>query len=146
MDVSVGAISITPVLPGSRWNAVRNPIVYILQRMDYQFDQIENSGGQNRLRFVGVDLSAYFTAGDIVYFSTDTANVSGSTSVQTVAFSGGDTLLTLVQVWSAIGTTGWINNLTTRKAYGVEVNVYNGSNVAVTDQPFIFTPDRKSGV
>lgn len=141
MDVDVSFITIDPVLPGSRWNAVRNPIVYILQRMDYQFDQIENAGGQNRLRFVGVDLTTEFTAGDLVYFSTDSFNVKGTTTVQTVAFSGGDTLLTLVQVWSAIGTTGFINNLTTRKGYVVDVNVYDGSNNTVTADPFTFSPD-----
>ena len=141
MDISVDNVELSPVLPGSRWNAVRNPIVYILQRRDYLFDSITNSGGFNQLVFNGIDLTASIRVDDIVYFSTDSGNSKGSTTVTGSSYSGGNTLITLAKTWTAIGLNGYLNNLTTRKAYGVEVNVYNGSNVAVTDQPFIFTPD-----
>lgn len=139
MDASITGISITPVVLGSRWNAVRNPIVYTFQRMDYLFDEIINSGGFVQLKFNGVDLTSVIETNDSIYFSTDTGNVSGTANVTTSVYSSSNTLVTLDQTWTAIGTIGWLNNLTKKIGHGVNINVYTSAGTLLTDQPLFFS-------
>lgn len=119
----------------SKWNAVGNPVVYKMQRKDYSFAQTNNNGGFQQIQINGIDVSASFDVGDSVYTST-----LGNATVTASAFSGGNTLVTTNLVY--VNTdAGFVNNFTLRPLYRVEVEVYDGDDVMMTDSAFSFSPD-----
>lgn len=124
----------------STWNAVRNPLVYRMQRRDYTYNQVNNSGGVAQLQFTGVNITSSFVVGNSVYTSTNSfATVTAS------IFSGGNTLVTLSVAYTA-ATGGYVNNLSTRTLYMVEVEVYNLANELLNEDPFSYTPDSQGNL
>jgi len=57
----------------SKWNAVGNPVLYKMQRKDFTFASVTNSGGFVQLVLDSTfgDVSASFVVGNSVYFQTD---------------------------------------------------------------------------
>lgn len=117
----------------ARWNAARNPVIYKMSRRDYSYNQANSDGGFMQLQFTGVDISANFTIGDLVYATT-----RGAGTVTDSIFSGGNTLVTLDQTYTT-SSSGHVNNFTTRPLYKVEVTVYN-QNDEILNDPFTYTP------
>lgn len=114
-----------PIKDGCQFNAVGNPVVYKLRREDYQFAAINNDGGFAQLEISGIDLTAYFQVGNTLYVEE-----LGLVTVTASAFSGGDTLVTTDFTFVATGT-GYVNNLSKRTDYKIEVEVFNISNVSL---------------
>lgn len=132
--------SITFESQTSRWNCVRNPILYKMTRRDYTYNQANDNGGFMQLQFTGVDIASSFSVDDSVY--TSTANWG---TVTASIFSGGNTLVTLDIVYTT-SSTGYVNNLTTRVMYRVEVEVYDISNTLLNESPFRYTPDSRGNL
>lgn len=108
----------------SKWNASRNPIVYKAQRKDFLFDQINDNATFMQLQFTGVDLTASFSIDDSIYFLSDDSSHDFFRTVTAVAFSGGNTLVTVNSLFVNNPGPGFVNNLTLRPSYRVEVQVY----------------------
>lgn len=108
-----------PVKSGCNFNAAGQPVVYKLRREDYQFAQINDDGGFAQIQINGSDLTTYFVAADTVYIEGH-----GLAGVTTSAFSGGNTLVTTDLVFGATAT-GYINNLSKRTDYKLEVEIFN---------------------
>jgi hypothetical protein len=108
-----------PIKEGCNFNAVGNPIVYKLRREDYTYAQINNSAGFAQFQVNGSDLTAYFEVDGVVY-----AEDYGAATISAVAFSGGNTLITTDAAYVA-GGTGYINNVSKRTDYRIEVEVFD---------------------
>jgi hypothetical protein len=104
------------------WVASGNPIIYKMQRKDYVTNSITNSAGFALVKVTG-DITAFVNVGDTVYFFADNGNLSGSATVSARSFAAGETSITLSLAYVA-GTTGFINLITNRPGYNVEVELY----------------------
>jgi len=120
------------------WNGVGNPILYKMQRADQTLTSIQDNGGFIQLLFFGVDITANFTIGNSLYISDD--NYDLFANVTAIAYSGGDTLITVDEAYTVAGGSGLINYMTTRLNYRVEVEVYNQDDELLTSSPFIYSP------
>jgi hypothetical protein len=107
-----------PIKSGCNFNAL-NPVVYRLRREDYQFSQINDDGGDAQIQIDGVDLTTYFEVDDVVFIEG-----LGQATVTASAFSGGNTLVTVDIVFTATAV-GYINNLSKRTDYKIEVEVFD---------------------
>jgi hypothetical protein len=132
--------SITYLLTASRWNAVRNPVIYKMSRADYAYNQSNNSGGFMQMQFTGVNIASSFIVGNLVYATT-----RGAATVTASSFSGGNTLVTL-NVSYTTSSSGSVNNLSTRPLYAVEVEVYDSTNTLLNDSPFRYVSDSTGNV
>jgi hypothetical protein len=144
MDIVLSLVDVTPVLPGSKWNAVRNPMTYVLQRKDFEFDDIVNLGAFCQFIFDGVDLTSELQVGDTIYYKTNpTLNNSGTYTITASTFTAGQTKVTTNQAFVAGSNGGFMNNVSRRSGYYVAVNVFfaGSSNSYINDEPLIFTPD-----
>jgi len=119
----------------SKWNAVRNPVVYYMQRKDFSYNQNNNNGGFQQMQFTGVDISSSFAVGNVLKASTQ----GGFPVVTASTFSGGNTLVTTTSTYTT-SSSGYVNNITGRPSYRVEVEVYDSSNNLLTDSPYIYSP------
>lgn len=124
----------------SRWNAVGNPIVYKMQRRDYDFDQVNNNGGLLQLQFNSVDLSLDFTISDVVYMKSDNGVYSAAGTVTAVSFST-NTLVTVDITYVSPAPGGLVNNHTTRPGYNVSVLAYEFDGTPLHESPFVYSPD-----
>ena len=124
----------------SRWNALKNPVVYKMQRKDFTFDQINNNAGNIQLQFNAVDVTSSFAVGQTVRVKSDNGVYDGFGSVTAEAFST-NTLITINIPYVSTAPGGFVNNLTTRLNYRVEIEVYNSDNELLNDVPFYFSPD-----
>lgn len=111
-----------PIKSGCNFNAVGNPVVYKLQRQDYAFNQINDSGGFAQIQINGADRTAYFQVGDTVYIGSD--DHLQEAEITASSFSGGNTLITTDIAFVATDT-GFLNNLSKRTDYLIQVKVYN---------------------
>lgn len=114
------------------WVASGNPIIYKMQRKDYTTNSITNSAGFALVKVTG-DITPYVNVGDSVYFASDNGAVVGAATVSARSFAAGETSITLSLAYAA-GTTGFINLLTNRAGYNVEVETYRQ-----TDNTLIFS-------
>lgn len=127
----------------SKWNAVGNPVLYKMQRKDFTFASVTNSGGFVRLVLDSTfgDVSASFDIGDSVYFQTDAGIYAVYGTVSASSYSAPNTLVTLSTTYIS-SSTGFVNSDSLRPSYRVNVDVYSSSNVKLTDSPFTYTPNR----
>lgn len=112
-----------PIKDGCNFNAVGLPIVYTLQRQDYEFDQINDNGGFAQLQFNGEDLTTYLEVDDEIYVEG-----IGLATITASSFST-NTLVTIDVAYSSTAT-GFVNNLSKRTDYKVEIEVFD----ALTDE------------
>lgn len=130
----------------SIWNAVRNPVVYKMQRKDFVFNQVNNSGGFVQLQFNGIDLTGSFANGNSVYVQSDNAVYDGSGLQTAEAFSAGNTLITTNIPYVSAAPGGFVNNFSLRVNYRIEVDVYNIDDVLLTAAPFVKAPSSKGAL
>lgn len=123
----------------SSWNAALNPVVYRMQRMDYIFDVVNNNSGNVQLQINGIDLTASFSSGDVIFVKSENLVYNQIASVSSSSFSGGNTLINTSISYTSAATTGFVNNHTKRSAYRVEVSVYTTS--LVNQYPFVYSPN-----
>lgn len=129
-----------PIKDGCSFNAVGNPIIYKLRREDYNYNQINNSGGFAQFQINGSDLTAYFEVGNDVYaedYSIGTITAS--------SFSGGNTLITVNLAYVA-GGTGYINNLSKRTDYKIEAEVFDAVTEESLGPRIVHNPDSSGEV
>lgn len=119
----------------ARWNAVRNPVIYKMVRRDYTYDQANDNGGFMQLQFNGVNIVSSFVIGNLVYTTT-----RGAGTVTASIFSAGNTLVTL-NIGYASASSGYVNNLSKRPLYAIEVEVYDDNDVILNDAPFRYVSD-----
>ncbi len=126
----------------STWNAIAHPLLYKMQRKDFTFASITNSGGFVRLVLDASfgDVSASFDVSDIVYFITDGGVYDTTGTVSASSYSAPNTLVTLSTAYIS-SSTGFVNNDNLRPLYRVEIEVYNSSNVLLNASPFPYAPD-----
>lgn len=130
----------------SRWNAVGNPIVYRLQRKDYEVSVFETSGIDDylMLRFTGVNLTATFPTDTVVTFKSDDEQYNDTAEVSSSVYSFGDTLVILDYNFEGTGAYGGGANIDASKPnYRVEINLYGpgSGDELLTDNPFVYSPD-----
>jgi len=106
-----------PEKSGCNFNAL-NPIIYLLRREDFQFDQINDNGGFAQIQINSVDLTTDFEVDDSVYIEG-----LGAATVTASAFST-HTLITTDLVFSGTAT-GYINNNSKRTDHKIEVEVFD---------------------
>ena len=106
-----------PIKTGCHFNAC-NPIVYRLRREDYQFDQINDNGGDAQIQINSVDLTAYFEVGDSVY-------VEGLGAATVTASSFSTNTLVTVNIDFSATSTGYINNNSKRTDYKIEAESFD---------------------
>lgn len=111
----------------SRWNAVGNPILYKMQRKDFTFNQINDSGGFVQLQFNAVNVTASFGVDDVIYFKSDNDEYDLFATVTSSAFST-NTLVTLSTIYTGVAPGGFANNDDLRPAYRVEVEIYRSDD------------------
>lgn len=128
----------------SRWNAVGNPILYKMQRKDFTFASITNSGGFVRLVLDSSfgNVATSFDVNDVVYFITDGGVYDTTGTVTASSYSAPNTLVTLNTAYIS-SSTGFVNNDYLRPLYGVEVEVYNSSGTILSDSAFKYSPNSK---
>lgn len=130
--------SITFEAQPARWNAVRNPIIYRLIRKDYIVNQVNFDATKAQLQINGVDVSAQFGVGDMVYFESTVPGYGVTKAVLTSVFSGGNTLVTIDQGYlHPVG--GWVNTIETKLLYGAEIEVYDDDNNLLNTYPFKYS-------
>lgn len=121
----------------SRWNALRTPVLYKMQRKDFTFNQVNNSGGFVQLQFNAIDLTTSFDVGSLVHIKSDNNVYDIFGTVTARAFST-NTTVTIDQSYISAAPGGFVNNFTLRFGYKVEVNVYNLDNELINEEPFWF--------
>src|SRR5687767_15834608 len=90
----------------ARWNAVKNPILYKMQRKDFAFNQVNNSGGFIQLQFNAVNLVSSFDVGDSVYVKSDNGIYALAGLVTARSFST-NTLVTIDQSYVSAAPGGF---------------------------------------
>lgn len=131
----------------SKWNAVGNPVLYKMQRKDFTFASITNSGGFVRLVLSSSfgDVSASFEVDDQVYFVTDAGVYDTFGTVTASSYSAPNTLVTLDTTYIS-SSTGFVNSDDLRPYYRVEVECYNSDDTALSDAPFTYSPTSKGAL
>ena len=123
----------------SRWVAVGNPVVYVLQRKDFEFDQINNNGGFVQLQFNGVNRTSNYRVDDIVYIKSDNSVYAGIGTVTASSFST-NTLVTLNITYTSSATTGYANNDTLYSGWSIDIILKDGSNTVINTDSLRYSP------
>jgi hypothetical protein len=131
----------------SKWNAVRNPVLYKMQRKDFTFASITNSGGFVRLVLDSSfgNVASSFDVDDEVYFTTDAGVYDTTGTVTASSYSAPNTLVTLDTAYIS-SSTGFVNNDDLRPSYRVEVEVYDGDDAQIGDAAFTYSPTSKGAL
>jgi hypothetical protein len=120
----------------SRWHAVGNPIIYTLQRKDYNVSSVSDSGGFAKITITGGDYTSDFVTDDSVYFS----GYGVTTTVTSATFTGGNTEVVLGVAYSN-NTSGFVNLMSRRTGYYIVINVYSITEGADLPYSLRYTPD-----
>lgn len=133
-----------PINGASKWNAVRNPIVYKGQRRDYAWTVLDNNGGFARILIFGVNVTAALTVGKQMAVIGDAGTINFVSTITGSVFSAGSTYITFAQPYT-VGSSanGLANDLTGRPNYRLEVEVYDASNTLLNSKPLTYTPDKQ---
>ena len=127
----------------SRWNAVKNPILYKMQRKDFTFNQVNNSGGFIQLQFNATNLVSSFDVGSSVYVKSDNGVYDVFGVVTARSFST-NTLVILDQSYISAAPGGFVNNFTLRPGYKIEIEIYNSDDVSLSEYP-LYVPASTRG-
>jgi hypothetical protein len=119
--------------PTSGWVAAKNPVVYKFFREDFTIASADDSGGFLRLQITG-DVTATVVAGDSIIVMNTAHSVYYSTTVTTSTFGGGTTQVVTALTYSAArdtdATSGFLNNISRRVNWRIEVEVWTTSTAA----------------
>jgi hypothetical protein len=137
----------------SSWVAGWHPVIFRFQRQDFAIgsgDLIVNpgSGGSTQITIAGETISE-LEVGQFIYVSY--ANIAATYEVLEVSFGGGDTIIIIdspAPLFSP-GSGGYINLITARSFYMIEVNVFtfdeSGADTDITDAYAQFRPSNDAG-
>lgn len=121
-------------------SAVGNPIIYKLQRQDYQSNTVANSAGNLRITLTG-NLTSVISVSDSLYYRSTNLVYDGYYTVSTITYSAPDTTITFSGGYTAAGTTGFIN-LTTRLNYKSSIEVWDNDAASIIGTIRV-SPDRR---
>ena len=121
--------------------ASKNPIIYQLKREDFQ---TTTTAASDLIRITGSDETSQFNQNDKIWLSTETTEKNRLVTVNTAVFTGGNTDITVFEDLQNDGA-GYINLITGRVDYRVDVTLYDGAGEELFEQPFEYTP-LQSGV
>lgn len=122
------AVLSRPISGASNWNAAGNPISYKFTRTDSGYTQINNAGGFLQIQINGVDLTAYYQVTNHVFIGAP-LGVYSMGLITASAFSGGNTLITLDQTYTAsIPAASPLVNNSKRTDYKLYVEVFKASD------------------
>lgn len=105
-----------------RFNPVKNPLHFTGIRKDYLIHTVENNGGLIRVKLSG-DITAQVNAGDIIWLKSDNDIYNLACTVGSRSFASGDTTINFLEAFKGNATTGYINLITNRASYRVEVQI-----------------------
>lgn len=129
-----------PIKEDCNFNAIGNGVVYTLRREDREFQQINNDGGDAQIQINGDNFTAYYQVGDTVYIEG-----FGQAEITASAFSGGNTLITVDLPFTS-SDDGYVNNLSKRTDYQVEVEVFDAETDQALGPRLVFTPSANGEV
>lgn len=117
----------------SRWNAVKNPIVYKMVRKDFTFSGASINGSSQMNFIASTNLATLTTAqggpvvtGSKIYVSNDT-NVTQVFTVLSCTNAANSIVTTVETISSLTTNSGWFNILQ-RTGYYLNVGIYNAAN------------------
>ena len=121
--------------------AVRSQALYPMAREDNQVIQSPDVGG-----FVRIDATALlseYTVGDrVFFFSTDTDDYRTVGTVEIVADLGGGNIALTTDIPFIFNTAGYVNNLTARAGYHIDIDIFDNASVKKTTSPLQFVPNQ----
>lgn len=121
-------------------NAVGNPIVYKLQRIDYLFYQINNAGGYVQIQFNAINLTSNLLVDQTIWLKSDNGLYNLSALITATSFTDGNTLITTDAVYTGLAMGGYIVNTAIKSLYRVEVELYRTSdNTKLTKALFSYS-------
>jgi len=135
----------------TNWNAVFNPVVFKMQRKDYNITAVANSGGALQIT-VNTNLTTLTTAkggpvvaGSVLWVQTDNGVYNAAYTVVTVTNVASSVVTFGAGTYTSAATTGFIN-LQQRAGYYVAARVFAGNGAVSSSSLFTmnFTPN-KSG-
>jgi hypothetical protein len=115
--------------------AALSQLLYLVQREDYAVVST-GAGAGTTVRVVIADTTD-FTDGDAIYLSTDIFD-----QLTTVVDVFSATQLDVDIVYASVGGAGYVNNLSTRLGYHVELQVFGADDVALFDAIFEYVPNQ----
>jgi hypothetical protein len=123
-------------------SAVGNPVLYVLERRDFTFNQINNSGGFIQLQFNSVDLTTSIANGDRLYIKSNNSVYDLFATVTAVSFST-NTLVTVDVAYISAAPGGFVNT-DRRQNYYLEVELYqSGGGIKLIDHLFKYKPNSR---
>lgn len=125
--MALSILSRPPLLAASE-----NPIIYNLKREDFQ---TTTTAASDLIRITGSDETAQFSQNDKIWLSTETTEKNRLVTVDTVVFTGGNTDITVFEDLQNDGA-GYINLISGRIDYRVDVTLYDGNAQEFFEQPF----------
>jgi len=101
-----------------------NPLTYVWIRKDYDTTNVNSgSGGVIEIVVTG-DITDALDAGDILYLETDNGIYARNVTVVSSSYSAPDTTIVCEELYTSGATSGWINFITKKPLYRLEVDVY----------------------
>lgn len=117
-----------------KFNSIALPTIYEMERRDFTWNQINDNGGDVQAQFNGINLTTSFAIGDSIYVKALAGSpYDGFTTVTAVAFSAGNTLVTVDIPYVSTSTSGFINNDSLRPGYYLQVRFYDTGDTLLTD-------------
>jgi len=130
----------------SRWNAVKNPIVYRMTRKDFNITAVADSGGALQIT-VNANLTTLTAAqgspvlvGAKIWVVTDNGIYNGLYTVVSVTNVANSVVTFGAGTFVSAATTGFIN-LSQRTGYYVSLGLYNAADVLL--HTLRYSPDRQ---
>jgi hypothetical protein len=122
------------------WVASGNPILYKMQRKDYNITAVANSGGalqvtvNANLATLATALGGPVIAGSILWVTTDNGAYNAAYTVVTCTNAANSVITFTAGTYSVAATTGYVNLVSNRTSYNVEAELYRQ-----TDNTLIFS-------
>ena len=137
----------------NNWSAVFNPVVFKMQRKDYNITAVASSAGALQIT-VNTNLTTLTTAkggpvvaGSVLWVATDNGIYNAAYSVVSVTNAASSVVTFGAGTYTAAATTGFIN-LQQRTGYNVQVRIFAGNGAVSTSALFTmsFTPTKSGAI
>lgn len=137
----------------NNWSAVFNPVVFKMQRKDYNITAVASSGGALQIT-VNTNLTTLtaakggaVVAGSVLWVSTDNGVYNAAYSVVSVTNAASSVVTFGAGTYTAAATTGFIN-LQQRTGYNVQVRIFAGNGAVSSSSLFTmsFTPNKSGAI
>lgn len=152
-QISIPSKDIGALPDTSYWVPAWHPVIYNLQRNDFQFGNIGDNTGMGGGVEIQIqhDVTSELIIGDSVYVNCPHYNIDDNYHITAFSYDSGADLTTIVidyptSIGSVATWVGYMNLLTARQYYRVEINLYDASNNLVLSTPAQYRPDSKGNI